>query len=247
MGQTGGDNYPKQKQVENGHIAPPEKQQKISMTSNQMQLPSQLKLIQPNNTMGKVVLRRQKVNEMPNPKNFPAQPPSQQFQQPILRQDYGNNQGIPQINRDNNKVIQNSNPPVKSSGMKPNRNQESGKIRDNALQYKLKSSVDNRGKVDAKRETVINAKTNHNSENIKVPGRDLKEAKIDMNSNYEFKNINSRKVKRDTDKDNYQYYISDSLSGMKKLPQDQLNTFSAVGVGLGMIKTRNLLSEDVDT
>ena len=131
--------------------------------------------------------------------------------------------------------------------MKPNRNQESGQIRDNALQYKLKSSVDNRGKVDAKRETVINAKTNYNSENIKVPGRDLKEAKIDMNSNYEFKNINSRKVKRDADKDNYQYYISDSLNGMKKLPQDQLNTFSVVGVGLGMMKTRNLLSEDVDT
>lgn len=244
---TGGDNYPELKQVENGHIAPPEKQQKISMASNQMQLPSQQKSIQTNNTMGNVVLRRQKVNEMPNSKNFPAQPPSQQFQQPILRQDYGNNQGIPQINRDNNKVVQNSNPPVKSSGMKPNRNQESGQIRDNALQYKLKSSVDNRGKIDAKRETVINGKTNHNSENIKVPGRDLKEAKIDMNSNYEFKNINSRKVKRDADKDNYQYYISDSLNGMKKLPQDQLNTFSVVGVGLGMMKTRNLLSEDVDT
>ena len=131
--------------------------------------------------------------------------------------------------------------------MKPNRNQESVQIRDNAFQYKLKSSGDNRGKVDAKRETVINSEPNHNSETIKVPGRDLKEAKIDMNSNYEFKNINSRKVKRDTDKYNYQNYISDSLSGMKQLPQDQLNTFSAVGVGLGMIKTRNLLSEDVDT
>ena len=244
---TGGDHYPEQKRFENGHIAPPEKQQKISMASNQMQLPSQQKSIQANNTLGNGVLNRQKVNEMPNSKNFPAQPPSQQFQQPILRQDYGNNLDIPQINRDNNKVVQNSNPPVKSSGMKPNRNQESVQIRDNAFQYKLKSSGDNRGKVDAKRETVINSEPNHNSEKIKVPGRDLKEANIDMNSNYEFKNINSRKVKRDTDKYNYQYYISDSLSGMKQLPQDQLNTFSAVGVGLGMIKTRNLLSEDVDT
>merc|ERR1712115_364964 len=115
--------------------------------------------------MGNVVLRRQKVNERPNSKNFPAQPPSQQFQQPILRQDYGNNQGIPQINRDTNKVIQNSNPSVKSSGMKPNRNQESEQTRDNSLQYQLKSSVNNLGKVDAKREAVINSKTNHNSEN----------------------------------------------------------------------------------
>jgi len=95
-----------------------------------------------------------------------------------------------------------------------------------------------------KREINKISKTNSDSEKFKVPGRDLKEAKNDMNNyDYNFNARNVKKVKRNVISDNIDS-MSDSLNFLNEIPQEHLNTIAVAGIGLEMVKTRNLLSND---
>ena len=105
------------------------------------------------------------------------QQPNQQLLQKNEQPNYRNNQGVRQVDRDANNARLNFYPSKPSSGLKINERTKSAQNKENIPSYNSKTYVDNRGKVDVKRE--INK--DDNVEKLKVPGRDLKEAKISHN------------------------------------------------------------------
>ena len=111
------------------------------------------------------------------------------------------------------------------------------------IAYNSKTHVANRGKIDAKREINKNDKSNDNIEGLKVPGRDLKEAKYSHNVDYDRGFQDANKVKRSIDIE-YNPKHNDPSILPNTFPQENLKPFAIAGAGIGIVNTRHLLSED---
>merc|ERR1719412_2453148 len=99
------------------------------------------------------------------------------------------------------------------------------------------------GKVDVKRETK---KLKQNLQGkIKVPGRDLKEVNIDLfQNNYDGKSEKSKIVKRDAGKNVLEDFFNTDSKIMQREMNKNLKTLAIVGGGMGIVKTRHLLSDN---
>ena len=160
-----------------------------------------------------------------NNQNNPVKTPDLQVQQQNFKQRFENNQGNSKEYQNNNTVIKNSNL-KQSSGASQFKRQNSVINRNSSPQSNLKYSIDNKYKVDVKREIDESSKPSSNSEKLKAPGRDLKEAKLDAINYNDYNSLNTRKVKRNVDNDYSQDYKSDTPKVFAKSSQEHLNTIS---------------------
>ena len=217
-------------------------QQKVEIAKDHFLSPSKQDQILTNHTMdtrGNEAMAHNALNNI----NIAGKQANQQMQQQNFKKGSQNDQVIPEMYKDPNLNF-NSNPSNQNSGVIKNNKPNNVLNSNDSPQYNMKSTVDNRGKVDVKREINKTSKTNSDSEKFKVPGRDLKEAKNDMNNyDYNFNARNVKKVKRNVISDNIDS-MSDSLNFLNEIPQEHLNTIAVAGIGLEMVKTRNLLSDD---
>ena len=217
-------------------------QQKVEIAKDQFLSPSKQHQILTNHTIdtrGNEAMAHNALNNI----NIAGKQANQQMQQQNFQKGSQNDQVIPETYKDPNLNF-NSNPSNQNSGVIKNNKPNNVLNSNDSPQYNMKSTVDNRGKVDVKREINKTSKTNSDSEKFKVPGRDLKEAKNDINNyDYNFNARNVKKVKRNVISDNIDS-MSDSLNFLNEIPQEHLNTIAVAGIGLEMVKTRNLLSDD---
>ena len=220
----------------------PMQQQKVEIAKDQILSPSKQHQIFMNHTMdtrGNEAVAHNALNDI----NIAGKQANQPIQQQNFLQGSQNNQVIPEMYKNPN-VNLNSNPSNQNSGVIENKKPNNVLNSNDSPRYNMKSTVDKSGKVDVKREIKKTSKSNSDSEKFKVPGRDLKEAKNDMNNyDYNFNARNGKKVKRNAISDNIGS-MSDSLNSFNEIPQEHLNTIAVAGIGLEMVKTRNLLSND---
>jgi sodium-coupled neutral amino acid transporter 10 len=159
-----------------------------------------------------------------------------------MQQNIENNLGMQQANINSDNFAQQNQyqqqKDISNLNIKP-RSKDGGN--EGYISSNLKPVIENRGKVDVKRETK---KIQRNFEGkIKLPGRDLKEVNANfLGNNYAEESEISKVVKRDTVPE--QLLDVQDTRMAQSLKIENLNKLAIVGASMGIVKTRHLLSED---
>jgi len=104
--------------------------------------------------------------------------------------------------------------------------------------------IENRGKVDVKRET--NKLQKNIKGKIKLPGRDLKAVNANLfGNNYDEEREKSKVVRRDAvDTLPEQFLDVQDTRMSQSLKNENLSKLAIAGASMGIVRTRHLLSED---
>ena len=141
-----------------------------------------------------------------------------------------------------NQLLQHQNSPSMQNTKLENK-QQPGK--EKIRQTFSKSYVENRGKVDVKRQTK--ASDIDKEGKLKAPGRDLKEAHIKhpaTNYQYGDYNLKPKIVKREANAEERDEMLNPHSSRWQQYAKQNLNMLSMAGASMGILKTRHLLSDD---